>query len=62
MTVMVGVAQQAATFEGTAQGHVSLTVASRQVNYLLVVSKYLQRPGAQEMVAVMLKLFFSFQW
>ena len=33
MTVMVGVAQQAATFEGIAQGHVSLTVASRQVSY-----------------------------
>ena len=29
ITVMVGVSQQASTFEGTAEGHVTLTVASR---------------------------------
>jgi len=37
MTVMVGVAQQAATFEGVAQGHVSLTVTSRPVSSVLEI-------------------------
>ena len=37
MTVMVGVAQQAATFEGVAQGHVSLTVTSRPVSSILEI-------------------------